>query len=178
MRILVISDIHANLAAFEAVLQDAQGEWDFVWCLGDVVGYGPDPNECCDLLRSLPHLCLAGNHDWAALARTTEDLGYSTLFVPDHFDDQLAPVPALQAAADAKLNKLKATLEANLGFIYGAEAKVKGLVDISGTLSGNVSGLVEIKAACLPAVAKAIDGAVTDIGVSVQVTGSIVGSIK
>ncbi|HQF22894.1 MAG TPA: hypothetical protein PK140_10415 [Polyangiaceae bacterium] len=89
-----------------------------------------------------------------------------------------AVVIDFQAAADAKLNKLKATLEANLGFIYGAEAKVKGLVDISGTLSGNVSGLVEIKAACLPAVAKAIDGAVTDIGVSVQVTGSIVGSIK
>lgn len=69
MRILVISDIHANLAAFEAVLSDAKGDWDYVWCLGDVVGYGPDPNECCDLLRSLPHLCLAGNHDWAALGR-------------------------------------------------------------------------------------------------------------
>ena len=69
MRILVVSDIHANLAAFESVLADAQGEWDYVWCLGDVVGYGPDPNECCELLRSLPHLCLAGNHDWAALGR-------------------------------------------------------------------------------------------------------------
>jgi predicted phosphodiesterase len=69
MRILVISDIHANLAAFETVMEDAQGEWDYVWCLGDVVGYGPDPNECCDLLKTLPHLCLAGNHDWAALGR-------------------------------------------------------------------------------------------------------------
>lgn len=69
MRILVISDIHANLVAFETVLKDAQGDWDYVWCLGDVVGYGPDPNECCDLLKTLPHLCLAGNHDWAALGR-------------------------------------------------------------------------------------------------------------
>ncbi len=69
MRILVISDIHANLAAFESVLDDAEGDWDYVWCLGDVVGYGPDPNECCDLLKSLPHLCIAGNHDWAALGR-------------------------------------------------------------------------------------------------------------
>lgn len=69
MRILVISDIHANLAALEAVLEDAKGRWDYLWCLGDVVGYGPDPNECCNLLRSLPHLCLAGNHDWAALNR-------------------------------------------------------------------------------------------------------------
>ncbi len=69
MRILVISDIHANLAAFETVLEDANGEWDYVWCLGDVVGYGPDPNECCDLLKSMSHLCIAGNHDWAALGR-------------------------------------------------------------------------------------------------------------
>jgi predicted phosphodiesterase len=69
MRILIISDIHANLAAFESVLTDAEGEWDYVWCLGDVVGYGPDPNECCELLKTLPHLCLAGNHDWAALNR-------------------------------------------------------------------------------------------------------------
>jgi len=69
MRVLVISDIHANLTAFQAVLDDAKGQWDFVWCLGDVVGYGPDPNECVDLLRTLPHLCLAGNHDWAALGR-------------------------------------------------------------------------------------------------------------
>jgi diadenosine tetraphosphatase ApaH/serine/threonine PP2A family protein phosphatase len=69
MRILIISDIHANLTAFETVLGDARGQWDYVWCLGDVVGYGPDPNECVDLLRTMPHLCLAGNHDWAALGR-------------------------------------------------------------------------------------------------------------
>src|SRR5579864_9840272 len=69
MRVLIISDIHANLAAFETVLADAKGAWDYVWCLGDVVGYGPDPNECVELLRTLPNLCLAGNHDWAALGR-------------------------------------------------------------------------------------------------------------
>ncbi len=69
MRILIISDIHANLTAFETVMDDAKGQWEYVWCLGDVVGYGPDPNECVDLLRTLPHLCLAGNHDWAALGR-------------------------------------------------------------------------------------------------------------
>ena len=69
MKILVISDIHANLTAFETVLEHAKKQWDYIWCLGDVVGYGPDPNECVDLLRSMPHLCLAGNHDWAALNR-------------------------------------------------------------------------------------------------------------
>ena len=69
MRILIISDIHANYIAFETVLEHAKGDWDYVWCLGDVVGYGPSPNECVERLRELPHLCLAGNHDWAALDR-------------------------------------------------------------------------------------------------------------
>ncbi len=68
MRRLVLSDIHSNLEAFQAVLDDA-GPVDQVWCLGDVVGYGPDPNGCVELLRSLPHLCIAGNHDWATLGK-------------------------------------------------------------------------------------------------------------
>ncbi len=69
MRVLVISDIHANLAAFEAVLETAQGKWDIIWFLGDLVGYGPDPNECVSLLREHDHLALSGNHDWAVLDR-------------------------------------------------------------------------------------------------------------
>jgi diadenosine tetraphosphatase ApaH/serine/threonine PP2A family protein phosphatase len=68
MRCLVLSDIHSNLEAFRAVLEDA-GPVDEVWCLGDVVGYGPDPNGCVELLRSLSHLCIAGNHDWATLGK-------------------------------------------------------------------------------------------------------------
>jgi predicted phosphodiesterase len=69
MRILVISDIHANLPALEAVLS-AAGQVDGVWCLGDLVGYGPDPNEVVEKVRSLPNLvCLMGNHDAAALGQ-------------------------------------------------------------------------------------------------------------
>jgi len=68
MRYLVISDIHSNIEALEAVLTDA-GSVDRVWCLGDVVGYGPDPNACVELLRSMSHLCIAGNHDWATLGK-------------------------------------------------------------------------------------------------------------
>ncbi|HNS52480.1 MAG TPA: metallophosphoesterase family protein [Anaerolineae bacterium] len=68
MRCLVVSDIHSNLEAFEAVLSHA-GPVDCTWCLGDLVGYGPDPNACVDLLRSRTHLCVAGNHDWAALGK-------------------------------------------------------------------------------------------------------------
>jgi len=69
MRVLIISDIHANLAAFQAVLADADGDWDTIWFLGDLVGYGPDPNECTALLREHDHLSLSGNHDWAVLDR-------------------------------------------------------------------------------------------------------------
>jgi predicted phosphodiesterase len=73
MRYLVISDIHANLPAFNAVLEDAEGKYDKVWCLGDVVGYGPYPNECIELLKRLDPLCIAGNHDWAVLGKLDVD---------------------------------------------------------------------------------------------------------
>jgi len=67
MRVLVISDIHANLDALQSVIVDA-GSVDQVWCLGDLVGYGPEPNECVDLIKSLPDIiCIKGNHDVAAL---------------------------------------------------------------------------------------------------------------
>jgi diadenosine tetraphosphatase ApaH/serine/threonine PP2A family protein phosphatase len=71
MRYAIIADIHANLAAFRAVLEDIghQGKADRIWCLGDVVGYGPDPHECIDLLQQTNHICVAGNHDWAAIGK-------------------------------------------------------------------------------------------------------------
>ncbi len=94
MRILIVSDIHANLAAFEAVLADA-GAVDAVLCLGDIVGYGPDPNECVARLRALnPIVSLSGNHDWATLGKLdVEDFNgdaqkairwTQTVLTPDH----------------------------------------------------------------------------------------------
>jgi predicted phosphodiesterase len=69
MRALIISDVHANATALDAVLKNA-GEVDAVWCLGDLVGYGPDPNECIARLREFPNIvCLQGNHDAAALGQ-------------------------------------------------------------------------------------------------------------
>jgi len=68
LRYGIVADIHANLAAFEAVLAD-MGPVDALWCLGDLVGYGPDPNECIELLRRHSHLCVVGNHDLAAIGR-------------------------------------------------------------------------------------------------------------
>ncbi len=69
MRILVISDIHANYTALEAVLKDA-GSVDETWCLGDMVGYGPDPNAVIDEIREIPNLtCILGNHDMAVIGK-------------------------------------------------------------------------------------------------------------
>jgi diadenosine tetraphosphatase ApaH/serine/threonine PP2A family protein phosphatase len=69
MRYAILGDIHSNLAAFEAVLGalEDEGGFDRIWCLGDIVGYGPDPHECIALLRSYNHVCVAGNHDLAAV---------------------------------------------------------------------------------------------------------------
>jgi diadenosine tetraphosphatase ApaH/serine/threonine PP2A family protein phosphatase len=71
MRYAIIADIHANLAAFAAVLADIKqkGGVDEVWCLGDIVGYGPDPRQCLELLQQLNHVCVAGNHDLAAIGK-------------------------------------------------------------------------------------------------------------
>ncbi len=74
MRVLVFSDVHANLTALDAILDDvarrsrAGRPIEAYWYLGDLVGYGPDPNECVERIRALPKLiCLIGNHDQAAL---------------------------------------------------------------------------------------------------------------
>ena len=71
MRYAIIADIHSNLDAFTAVLNDIEhrGGVEELWCLGDVVGYGPDPHECIELLRQYNHVCVAGNHDWAAIGK-------------------------------------------------------------------------------------------------------------
>ena len=90
MRYLLISDVHANLAAFEAVLEDAKGQYDKIWCLGDMVGYGPDPNECIELLQTQDHLCIAGNHDWAVLGKLdVEDFNPDARFASLWTRDQL-----------------------------------------------------------------------------------------
>jgi diadenosine tetraphosphatase ApaH/serine/threonine PP2A family protein phosphatase len=66
MKVAVISDIHANRQAFEATLQDvAASDAAELWCLGDLVGYGADPNACVALAREHAAVCLAGNHDLA-----------------------------------------------------------------------------------------------------------------
>ena len=91
MRIGVVSDIHSNLVAFEAVL-DALRPFDQLWCLGDIVGYGPRPNECVGLLANEKHLAVAGNHDCAAIGTIgIEDFNTFAALAAQWTTDQLSP---------------------------------------------------------------------------------------
>ena len=82
MRVAVISDIHANLHALEAVREAIEQEApDEIWCLGDLVGYGPQPDECCAWSAGHTAVCLAGNHDLGVLG---------TLDIDDFSDDAAA----------------------------------------------------------------------------------------
>jgi predicted phosphodiesterase len=74
VRVAVLSDVHSNLRALEAVLAeiDAAG-FDAIWFLGDLVGYGPKPNECAALLQERAAICLAGNHDLVVLGKIEID---------------------------------------------------------------------------------------------------------
>jgi diadenosine tetraphosphatase ApaH/serine/threonine PP2A family protein phosphatase len=110
VRVAVISDIHANLHALEAVLEEIDADApDELWCLGDLVGYGPRPNEATDLMRERARVCLIGNHDLGVLGRLDlED------FAPD-------------AAVAARWSQT-VLLEQNRAYLEGLspEAKVEG----------------------------------------------------
>ncbi len=81
MRVAVISDVHANEQALGVVLEEVDA-WapDAVWCLGDLVGYGPAPNRCCELVSARADICLIGNHDLLALG----------LLDVEHFNEEAA----------------------------------------------------------------------------------------
>lgn len=66
-----MADIHANLEALTAVLDDIsdKGDIEAIWCLGDIVGYGPDPGRCIEIISQCRHVCIAGNHDMAAIGK-------------------------------------------------------------------------------------------------------------
>src|SRR6266704_4922832 len=73
MRLLILSDLHANLTAFEAALEAASGKWDAAVCLGDVVGYGPDPAAVSEKLQNITKDVIRGNHDKAVAGIMTSD---------------------------------------------------------------------------------------------------------
>lgn len=110
MRYAIVSDIHANLAAFQAVAVHLKSQQiDAVWNLGDIVGYGPYPNECIELLRSFPNINIAGNHDWGAIGKIPiSDFNREAAFVCEwtesvlkkEYGDYLRDLPETQSGGD------------------------------------------------------------------------------
>jgi predicted phosphodiesterase len=119
MRVAVVSDIHSNLHALEAVLAAIEAEApDELWCLGDLVAYGPRPNECCAAIEATADVCLAGNHDLAA--RGTLDL--------KEFGGEAAVAArwtrdVLDASAQALLDRLEPAGEAHGVALYHGSAR-------------------------------------------------------
>jgi predicted phosphodiesterase len=92
LRFLIVSDIHANATALEAVLEAAKGRWDRAICLGDIVGYGPDPNEAIDLVGTLNPILIRGNHDKAACGQSdAEDFNPVARIAAEWTTAQLRP---------------------------------------------------------------------------------------
>lgn len=95
MRLALLSDIHANLEALQAVLRDLDGrQVDQVFCLGDVVGYGVDPVACLDLVAKHCAVTLMGNHEYAVLGRMddqalNEAASASLLWTREQMDDRV-----------------------------------------------------------------------------------------
>lgn len=107
MRVAVISDIHANLPALEAVLGAIDGAGvEEIWCLGDVLGYGAEPDECADLVRERCAICLVGNHDLAVLggldvAAFSEAAAEAVAWTRENvFEHSLAPLRELEPAGE------------------------------------------------------------------------------
>jgi predicted phosphodiesterase len=71
MRYALLADIHSNLPALKAVLYDVnhRGGVEELWCIGDIVGYGPNPSQCIELLRQQKHISIAGNHDLGSIGK-------------------------------------------------------------------------------------------------------------
>lgn len=110
IRVALLSDVHGNLPAFEAVLADIEGAGvDQRWCLGDLVGYGAQPDECVALARERCDLCLIGNHDLVVIDKLPIDefstnAAIAAVWTREHIDqasveflDRLAPVDESRA---------------------------------------------------------------------------------
>ena len=119
MRIAVISDVHANLHALEAVLRSIDAESpQALWCLGDLVGYGPRPNRCCSLVAERADVCLIGNHDLGALGRL--DL---VDFAPDAAESARWTASVLEDERRSWLESLQPSGEREGVSLYHASAR-------------------------------------------------------
>ena len=118
MRILVLSDLHSNATALDAVLSAAKGHWDLSVCLGDVVGYGPDPNEVTARLLKMGTQTIRGNHDKAVTG----------LMITDDFN------PVAKAAVEWTRAQLKPEHLAWLSALPHGPLATDGVVLVHGAL--------------------------------------------
>lgn len=93
MRVAILSDIHGNRHALQSVLSAVdESRVDEIWCLGDIVGYGAEPDACCELVRERVAVCLAGNHDLAVTGElATDDFARGAAVAADWTRETLAP---------------------------------------------------------------------------------------
>jgi predicted phosphodiesterase len=117
VRVAIVSDIHGNLHALEAVLEAIDRDApDAIWCLGDLVGYGPRPNRCCAVVAERADFCLIGNHDLAVLGRLDFDD-----FQPDAALSARWTAAALEDEPRAYLESLEANGErAGVGLFHAS----------------------------------------------------------
>jgi predicted phosphodiesterase len=119
MRVAVISDIHGNHHALQAVMKAIGDDRpDAIWCLGDLVGYGPKPNECCTTVARSAAICLVGNHDLGVIGRI--DLGD---FSPDAFAAAEWSQGVLTAASRTYLEQRKPATRARGAELFHASPR-------------------------------------------------------
>jgi diadenosine tetraphosphatase ApaH/serine/threonine PP2A family protein phosphatase len=119
MRVAVVSDIHSNLHALEAVLAEIdRSDAELIWCLGDLVGYGPKPEECCEIVMERVGLSLCGNHDLGVLGEI--DIAD---FAPDAASAALWTRGVLRDGASEFLAGLRPLAEVNGAQMYHASPR-------------------------------------------------------
>jgi predicted phosphodiesterase len=143
MRCLILSDVHANATALAAVLAASHGRWDQAVCLGDLVGYGPDPNEVIDQIRPLVAAIIRGNHDKAVsglgdlddfnpVARSAAEWTRSQLR-PENLQ-YLAKLPAGPIYVDG-LTLVHGAFHDEDEYVFVPEQAIDGLLVARGTLT-------------------------------------------
>jgi predicted phosphodiesterase len=143
MRLLILSDLHANLTAFEAALAAASGRWDVVVCLGDVVGYGPDPIGVSEKIQELTKETIRGNHDKAVAGiMSSEDFNPVAKIAVDWTREQLSPylmqwlagLPAGPRRSEGVV-LIHGAFQDEDEYVFTPAQALEGLLDSSTTLS-------------------------------------------
>lgn len=143
MRFLVFSDIHANMTALDAALGAATGRWDRVVCLGDLVGYGPDPNQVVNRVREMGAITIRGNHDKAGCGiDSAEDFNPLAKKAAHWTQEQLSPenltflkeLPAGPAQVDG-ITILHGALRNEDEYVFTPAQALEGLLEMPTQIS-------------------------------------------